>query len=39
VTDWYDYRAYEIEALSRHVDHSLELIRLAIERHVEVSCY
>ncbi len=38
VEQWYDYRAHEIEGLSRHVDHALELIRLALERRFEVCC-
>ena len=36
VEDWYETRATEIEAESRLVDNSLELIKLAIERGFEV---
>ncbi|XP_077988543.1 NBAS subunit of NRZ tethering complex-like [Glandiceps talaboti] len=35
LTDWYKFRACEIEGFSRQVDNSLELIRLGIEKNVE----
>jgi hypothetical protein len=36
LTDWYEYRAKEIEKLSRQADCALDLIKLAIERQVQV---
>ena len=37
LTDWYGYRAREIEKLSCQVDHALDFVRLAMERYVQVS--
>ena len=37
LSKWYSYRACEIERLSRQVDLSVELVKLATERGVEVS--
>jgi len=34
--DWYEYRAKEIERLSRQADCALELINFGTERHVQV---
>lgn len=43
LTDWYEYRAKEIERLSRQADCALELIKLAMERNIQVDhillCY
>jgi hypothetical protein len=36
LTDWYEYRAKEIEKLSRQADCALDLVKLAIERQVQV---
>lgn len=37
LTDWYLRRAIEIESFSRIVDFSLELVRLGLERGVQVN--
>ena len=36
VTQWYKYRAFEIERLSRQADFALELVKLGVERGVQV---
>ncbi|XP_074650577.1 NBAS subunit of NRZ tethering complex-like [Tubulanus polymorphus] len=35
LTEWYSYRACEIERLSRQVEHSIDLMKLAMERGVQ----
>ncbi|XP_070541643.1 NBAS subunit of NRZ tethering complex-like [Ptychodera flava] len=35
LTDWYRFRACEIEELSRQVENALELVRLGIEKNVQ----
>ena len=36
ITKWYKYRAFEIERLSRQADFALELVKLGVERGVQV---
>ena len=36
VSDWYQYRATEIERLSRQADSALEFVKLGIERGAQV---
>ena len=36
VTQWYKYRAFDIEKLSRQADFALELVKLGVERGVQV---
>jgi len=39
VRNWYENRACEVEQLSGQVDGALQLVKLAIDKSVEVGCH